>query len=47
MLRGLTRKSDKSSPGHSGYDMDNDTKVRPIIQKLQEILREEYGVTFE
>ena len=42
-LRGLTR----SQRNYAGYDVDNDSKVRPAIQKLQEIVREEYGVLFE
>ena len=42
-LRGLTR----STRNYAGYDIDNNSKVRTIIQKLQEIVRDEYGVVFE
>ena len=42
-LRGLTRSSRK----YKGYDIDNDAKARSTIQKLKEIVSEEYGVIFE
>jgi hypothetical protein len=43
ILRGLTR----AVRNYKGYDIDNDRKLRPTIQKLQEIIKEEYGVKFE
>lgn len=42
-LRGLTR----AQRNYKGYDIDNEQSKRPLIQKLQEIVREEYGVVFE
>ena len=43
MLRGLTR----SQRNYQGYDIDNEINRRPIIQKLKEVIKDEYGVIFE
>ena len=42
-LRGLTR----SARNYDGFDIDNNAKVRSSVQKLKEIIKDEYGAVFE